>query len=102
MKKIISKPHPNIFVWIEFIQREESVTKALIRFISKDNLHCKQTSYRKHCFEFFCILIMKQNLQLPVSILGHSNKVENKLYITIPIVTDSMGLPTHLEYYCKL
>ena len=28
MKKIISKPHPNIFVWIE---REESVTKAKIQ-----------------------------------------------------------------------
>ena len=31
MKKIISKPHPNIFAWIKFIQREESVTKAKIQ-----------------------------------------------------------------------
>ena len=31
MKQIISKPHPNIFKWIEFIQREESVTKAKIQ-----------------------------------------------------------------------
>ena len=30
MKKIISKPHPNIFSWIEFIQREEAITKAKI------------------------------------------------------------------------
>ena len=27
MKKINSKPHPNIFAWIEFIQREESKAK---------------------------------------------------------------------------
>ena len=31
MKKIISKPHPNIFSWIEFMQREEAVTKAKIQ-----------------------------------------------------------------------
>ena len=30
MKKVITKPHPNIFTWIEFIQREEAVTKAKI------------------------------------------------------------------------
>jgi hypothetical protein len=31
MKKVISKPHPNIFAWIEYIQREEAVTKAKIQ-----------------------------------------------------------------------
>ena len=31
MKKVTTKPHPNIFVWIEFIQREEAVTKAKIQ-----------------------------------------------------------------------
>ena len=31
MKKIISKPHSNIFAWIKFIQREESETKAKIQ-----------------------------------------------------------------------
>ena len=31
MKKVISKPHPNIFNWIEYIQREETVTKAKIQ-----------------------------------------------------------------------
>ena len=36
IKKIISKPHPNIFAWIEFIQREESVTKAKIHFVKED------------------------------------------------------------------
>ncbi len=30
MKKVITKPHPNIFRWVEFIQREEAVTKAKI------------------------------------------------------------------------
>ena len=30
MKKVISKPHPNIFSWVEYIQREEAVTKAKI------------------------------------------------------------------------
>ena len=30
MKKVITKPHPNIFAWIEYIQREEAVTKAKI------------------------------------------------------------------------
>ena len=30
MKKVISKPHPNIYTWIEYIQREEAVTKAKI------------------------------------------------------------------------
>ena len=31
MKKVITKLHPNIFAWIEFIQREEAVTKAKIQ-----------------------------------------------------------------------
>ena len=31
MKKVITKPHPNMFAWIEFIQREEAVTKAKIQ-----------------------------------------------------------------------
>lgn len=31
MKKVISRPHPNIFSWIEYIQREEAVTKAKIQ-----------------------------------------------------------------------
>ena len=31
MKKVISKPHPNIFAWIDYIQREEAVTKAKIQ-----------------------------------------------------------------------
>ena len=31
IKKIISKPHPNIYSWVEFIQREEAVTKAKIQ-----------------------------------------------------------------------
>ena len=31
MKKVITKDHPNIFAWIEFIQREEAVTKAKIQ-----------------------------------------------------------------------
>ena len=31
MKKVISKPHPNIFAWTEYIQREEAVTKAKIQ-----------------------------------------------------------------------
>ena len=30
MKKVITKLHPNIFAWIEFIQREEAVTKVKI------------------------------------------------------------------------
>ena len=31
MKTVISKPHPNIFAWTEYIQREEAVTKAKIQ-----------------------------------------------------------------------
>ena len=31
MKKVIAKLHPNIFAWIEFIQREEAVTKPRFR-----------------------------------------------------------------------
>ena len=31
MKKVITKPHPYIFAWTEFIQREEAVTKAKIQ-----------------------------------------------------------------------
>ena len=31
MKKVITKPHPNIFAWIEFIQGEEAVTNAKIQ-----------------------------------------------------------------------
>ena len=31
IKKIISTPHPNIYSWVEFIQREEAVTKAKIQ-----------------------------------------------------------------------
>ena len=31
MTKVITKPHPNIFAWIEFIQREEVVTKDKIQ-----------------------------------------------------------------------
>ena len=31
MKKVITKPHSNIFAWIEYIQREEAVTKAKIK-----------------------------------------------------------------------
>ncbi len=31
MQKIISKPHPNIFAWIGYIQREEAVTRAKIQ-----------------------------------------------------------------------
>ena len=34
MKKIISKPHPNIFSWIEYIQREETVSKTKIQNFS--------------------------------------------------------------------
>lgn len=26
--KVISKPHPNIYSWVEYIQREEAVMKA--------------------------------------------------------------------------
>ncbi len=31
MKKVIGNPHPNIFKWIEHMQREEAVTKAKIQ-----------------------------------------------------------------------
>jgi len=31
MKKVISKPHPNVYTWIEYIQRVEAVTKAKIQ-----------------------------------------------------------------------
>jgi len=30
MKEVSSKPHANIYMWIEYIQREEAVTKAKI------------------------------------------------------------------------
>ena len=30
-EKVISKPHPNNFAWINYIQREEAVTKAKIQ-----------------------------------------------------------------------
>ena len=34
MKKVISKHHPNIFSWIEYIKREETVSKAKIQNFS--------------------------------------------------------------------
>ena len=34
IKKIIGKPHPNIYTWVEFIQREEAVAKAKLQALS--------------------------------------------------------------------
>ena len=42
MKKIISKPHPNIFAWIKFVQREESVTKAKIQSYRTGATSCQR------------------------------------------------------------
>ena len=43
MKKHITKPHSNIFAWIEYIQREEAVTRAKIQsFRSGATAHPKR------------------------------------------------------------
>ena len=45
IKKIINKPHPNIYSWVEFIQREEAVTKAKIQTLRLGATSCPQ----RHC-----------------------------------------------------
>ena len=57
MKKIISKPHPNIFAWIEFIQREESITKAKIQSYRTGATYLSSKKTRKG-YRLFLIALM--------------------------------------------